>query len=358
MTPRDDLQRDAAGIIARPQEQLLIDALDALETPPPRRVLCTSQGFAQLAAAAARRFPTASVFCHWLDLYRAELAEANIGDRPENLTFGCSADFPADQVELAAPPLSAHGEAELTRELLQEAHERLAIGGLLAASTDNPHDRWLHDELQTLFTKVSRRERDTGVLYQARKRAPLTRRRSFACDFAYRDCGRLIHLRTRPGVFSHRKIDAGARQLMTAMEIHPGDRVLDMGCGSGAVSLAAAFRAEDVAVVAVDSHARAVECTLWAARQNGLANISIEHSASGPREANESFDVVVANPPYYADFHIARFFLETALTALRPGGRVYVVSKQPQWYETQMPQWFRDVALTRSKDYWIACGQK
>ena len=132
------------------------------------------------------------------------------------------------------------GEAELTRELLQEAHDRLTPGGFLIASTDNPRDRWLHNEMRTLFARVSRREHAMGVVYQARKTGPLVRRRNFASEFAFRDAGRLIHVRTRPGVFSHRKVDPGARQLMAAMPINPGERILDIGCGSGVVSLAAA----------------------------------------------------------------------------------------------------------------------
>ncbi len=382
MPTSDDPPLDAAGITVRPQEQLLIDALDALDAPP-RRVLCTSRGFAQLAVAAARLFPDAKVVCHWLDLYRADAARAQVGnegDSPifaatmrnkrseqlpakiwtvhENLAMVCSPDFPHDKIELAALPLSAQGEAELTRELLQEAHDRLALGGLLLASTDNPRDRWLHGELDTLFGSVSRREHATGAVYQVRKSAPLARRRNFTCELAFRDRTRLIHLRTRPGVFSHRRIDPGARQLMAAMEIRPGNRVLDMGCGSGAVSLAAAFRADGATVVAVDSHARAVECTSWGVHRNGLANVAVEHSATGPSEMSESFDVVLANPPYFAELRIARFFLETARAGLRQGGRIYVVSKQPQWYAEHMPQWFDDVAVDRSKDYWIARGQR
>jgi 16S rRNA G1207 methylase RsmC len=350
--------------VPRPQEQLLIEALDAWDAPPPRRVLCTSQGLAQFAAAAARSFPAAEVVCHWLDLYRAELARAHLAATqenargPQNLTIDCSADFPAATFDLAALPCSAQGEAELTRELLQEAHERLAPGGLLMASSDNPRDRWLHGELQVLFAGVTRREHPVGTVYLARKNGPLARRRNFACELVFRDCGRLIHLRTRPGVFSHRKVDPGARQLMAAMEIKPGDRVLDMGCGSGAVALAAAFRAEGVSVLGVDSHARAVECTLWGARRNGLSNIAVQHSATGPRGAEETFDVVAANPPYYAGFRIAQFFLETARAALKPGGRIYVVSKHPDWYAEHMPLWFSDVTAERSKDYWIARGRR
>ena len=68
-------------------------------------MLCTSQGAAQLAAAAARRFPSASVYCHYLDLYRAEKALHYVGNDLGNLTLGCSSDFPPQAVDLAALPL-------------------------------------------------------------------------------------------------------------------------------------------------------------------------------------------------------------------------------------------------------------
>jgi 16S rRNA G1207 methylase RsmC len=348
----DDPWHDPQRIEVRPQEQLLIDALDSYS---PRRVLCTSQGLAQLAVAAASKFPAASVTCHYLDLYRAEKARRHVGGVAENLTIACSADFPADEVDLAALPFSAQGEAELTRELLQQAHERLAVGGVLMASSDNAKDRWLHEEMRKLFATVSRREQASGAVYSGRKAGPLKRVKNFRCEFAFRDVGRLIHAVSRPGVFSHRQIDPGARQLMTAMQIEAGDRVLDIGCGSGTVSLAAACRAAGVTVLAIDSHARAVECTALGASRNGLSNIAVEHVSTGPASPGP-FDVVLANPPYYAGFSIARFFLETAHRALHRGGRVYVVMKQPDWYAEHMAEWFCDVDIEAAKDYWIARG--
>ena len=344
-----------AELEVRPQEQLLIDALDAVS---PNRVLCISQGVAQLAAAAAGRFSNAAVYCHYLDLYQAEAARQYAGNRLANLTLGCASDFPPQSVDLAALPLSAQGDTELTREFLQDAHQRLKAGGVLMASSDNPHDRWLHEEMRTLFATVTRRESPQGTVYIARRERPLKRLRNFRCEFVFRDNGRLIHAASRPGVFSHRAVDAGARQLMAAMQIAAGDRVLDIGCGSGTVSLAAALRAEGVAVLAVDSHARAVECTTLGAARNGLGNITVQHSACGPQCEPETFDVALANPPYYAGFRIARFFLEASHRALRAGGRIFVVSKQPDWYAEHMPQWFEDVAIEPSKEYWIARGRR
>jgi 16S rRNA G1207 methylase RsmC len=352
-TPRGGFFICAMGIEARPQEQLLIDALQAFS---PSRVICTSQGLAQLAAAAAKRFPTASVYCHFFDLYPAEKAQRQPGNELPSLVLGCASDFPPGPIDLAALPLAAQGEAELTRELLQEAQQRLVPDGILVASTDNPRDRWLHEELRKSFAKIARRESPQGAVYVARRPKPLKRVIDFRCEFVFRDQGRLIHAVSRPGVFSHREVDPGGRQLMAAMEITAGDRVLEMGCGSGTVSLAAALRAENVQVFAVDSHARAVECTALGAVRNGLQKIHVQHSAHGPDCEPGSMDVALANPPYYAGFRIARFFLEAAHAALRPGGRIFVVGKQPEWYAEQMPQWFRDVQLEPSKDYWIARG--
>jgi len=349
------MRSEPRKVEVRPQEQLLINELEAFS---PRRILCTSQGVAQLAVVAAKTFCGATVYCHYLDLYRAELARRHVGNALTNLTLGCSPDFPPEAVDLAALPFSAQGEAELTRELLQQAHLRLEPGGVLLASTDNPSDRWLHAEMRKLFAKVTRRESPQGTVYLARRDRPLKRVRDFRCELSFRDRSRLIHAVSRPGVFSHREVDPGARQLMAAMEIAAGDRVLDMGCGSGTESLAAARRADGVTVFAVDSHARAVECTSLGASRNGLSNLVVEHSACGPHCVPGSIEVAVANPPYYAGLRIAHLFLEAGHAALRRGGRIYVVTKQPEWYAEHMPEWFSEVAIERSKDYWIARGRR
>ena len=349
-----DSQHEAYAVAVRPQEQLLIDALDAFS---PQRVLCTSQGIAQLAAAAAQRFPAAAVYCHYLDLYRAEKAQRHLGDGRANLTLGCSADFPPQRVDLAALPFSAEGEAESTRELLQEAHQRLEPGGALIASTDNPCDRWLHAEMRKLFAAVTRRQSSQGTVYLVARDRPLKRVKDFRCNFAFRDRGRLIHAVSRPGVFSHREVDPGARQLMAAMEIAAGDRVLDMGCGSGTVSLAAAFRAEGVEVLAVDSHARAVECTALGAVKNGLGKIAVEHSAAGRSVVRgalmSSWQIRPTTPGFASPASSGN-----GPCGVAPGGRIFVVGKQPAWYAEHMPQWFSQVAIEPSKDYWIARGRR
>jgi 16S rRNA (guanine1207-N2)-methyltransferase len=46
--------------------------------------------------------------------------------------------------------------------------------------------------------------------------------------------------------------------------------------------------------------------------------------------APASFDVVLANPPYYGQLTIAQYFIERGYAVLKPGGRFYLVTKQAE----------------------------
>jgi 16S rRNA G1207 methylase RsmC len=340
----------------RSQEAILIDAISEMAA---ERILCTSVGLAQFACAAATALPQASVTCAFLDTYRANQASNLLGsDAPQNLHIECVADFAADEVDIVALPFFANGEAELTRDLLQAAHQRLRAGGQLFAATNNAKDSWLGEQMQKLFRKFERRQFRKGTLYVGTKTEPLKKLKDFSCEFAFRDRGKLIRAYSRPGVFAHRRLDVGARRLIDALEVKPGDRVLDIGCGAGTVAFAAAFRAEGVTVHAIDSNARAVECAQHGAALNGLSSVTAEINADGKISDAGRYDLALANPPYYADFRIARHFLETGRNALRAGGKIIAVSKQPDWYQENMPELFRNVAITELKNYFLAVGTR
>ena len=162
----------------------------------------------------ARQLPHATVSCTYLDLYRANLAKNYWHDAPVNMRIVCAADLPDEEADVVAFPFSAGGEAELTRDLIQAGHERLRIGGKMYATTDNPSDTWLHSQLGNVFSKLQRQSFSAGMLYVGTKTEPLKKIKNFSCEFAFRDRGRLIRAYSRPGVFSHRHIDPGARRLI------------------------------------------------------------------------------------------------------------------------------------------------
>jgi 16S rRNA G1207 methylase RsmC len=326
----------------RPAEQRLIDLAESL---PAGRILCTTAGRGQLAAALAQR-PDRDVTCWLVDLYQRQQSQQAIGRLPENLQLVCAADPPARELDGAALCFSKQGDAELVRETLQSAHERLVIGGRLVAAIDNPRDQWLHEQLQTIFDKVTRQPHDDTCVYLATKTKPLKKLKQYACELAFRDSQRLIHLRTRPGVFSHREVDGGARALIKAMHVAPGSRVLDLGCGSGAVGIAAALRDINSQVHCTDSSPRAIEATLWSAERNSVPNLTAALDSDGSSVTAGEFDLVLANPPYYSNFRLASLFATIAHRALAPGGTLLVVTKTPEWYAENLIPRFANITPT------------
>jgi 16S rRNA (guanine1207-N2)-methyltransferase len=335
--------------------------IDALGDVPTGHVLSTSWGRGQFAVAAAQTQTSSHVRCCFLDLYALEQAQRQHPNRPANLTLECAGDFPAGPFDAFVLPVSAAGEAELVRDCLQSGHERLREGGIFLASTDNRSDTWLHGELRKMFAKVTRREEKLGTLFKAIKTEPLKKLKNFECQLAFRDGERLIQAVSRPGVFSHRRVDGGARALVRAMRIEPSHHVLELGCGSGVVSLAAALRAPNGRVLAIDSNPRAVECTLRGAQLNGITNLDARLSTADSASASEippgALDLVVANPPYYSNFRIAEVFAACAARALKPTGSALFVTKRTDWYAEQLPRWFDQIASEPVGSYVVVRAQ-
>ncbi len=86
--------------------------------------------------------------------------------------------------------------------------------------------------------------------------------------------------------------------------------------------------------------------------------MTVELNFTGKLPDGLQFDLALANPPYYADFRIAQQFVQTAFNALREGGRLVLVTKQPKWYEENLPEMFNEVEIFESKKYHIVSGVK
>jgi 16S rRNA (guanine1207-N2)-methyltransferase len=335
-------------------EQLLIEALAGLPARPFTSVLSTSLGRGQAVAAAVRQLAPARADCHFLDLYRCRETAREFAESLPTLHCECASDLPEQPVDLALLPVDPRGEAELTRDWLQQMHQRLRPGGLLL--TSNPDDQWLHAEIRRLFGKTTRTPRRKGVWYQAVKGELHDKYKNFDCEFAFRDQGELLQVFSRPGVFSHRSLDAGARTLIESLDLKPGSRVVDLGCGSGAVALAAARRCPGGQVLALDSNPRAIECTLRGIAANGMTGVQAVLDDQGEAGERGTYDVVAGNPPYFSEYKIAELFLRTARRLLKPGGQVLMVTKTPAWFEEQMPRMFDVVESRLHRTYHVVTG--
>jgi release factor glutamine methyltransferase len=85
-------------------------------------------------------------------------------------------------------------------------------------------------------------------------------------------------------------------------------RVLDLGTGSGAIALSISHARPDSDVVAVDASTTALEVAQVNMQTLGLGNACLRQSDWFSALREESFDVIVSNPPYIAakDAHLAQ----------------------------------------------------
>jgi 16S rRNA (guanine1207-N2)-methyltransferase len=351
MGRRPPQKRKPYGI--KSAERLLIEYLPTVQG---KNFASTTLGRGQLAAQLSRDYPEATVTCLFLDKYQAERAYEARQPMPGNLKLVCDTDFPDDQYDHIFLPLPIRGERELLRDQLQDAFQHLNQQGTLIVGNEKPKNMWLHEELQKMFPKVTQIEMEKCTILSGQRKGELKKERDFSCEFAFRDQEKLIKAVSRPGVFNHRQLDLGARHLIDAMQLKHKDNVLDLGCGSGCVSFAAAIRADRGQVTAIDSNARAVQCTQIGAELNELENVTVLLDDEVSQPETSSFDVVLANPPYYSNYKIAELFIEGAHRCLKPGGRIYVVAKKPDWYLREMPKMFQRVEVVSDKQFRVIKG--
>lgn len=362
-------------LLIRPAEKRLAEV--AL-TIPAKKVVLVSTGRSQAAEIILDARPNSQVVCWYTDSYQASLAQEYLSDTKANVV--CTADWPGTNgppkndacseeaksgsnqeqatCDLAAIVNSSRGESELTRDVIQSAYANLKIGGCLAVSTDNSKDKWLLSQIRSYDKSVKIRNFPEATVYYIIKQKPLKKIRDFSTTVAFRDQGNLIQLFTRPGVFSHRQMDNGARQVLDTVEIEPSDRVIDIGCGSGPMALALATLQPSAHILAIDSSARAIDCVKQGIELNKLTNVVAEVNHDGKIKQPGTYDLAVANPPYYANFRIAEHFIETAVKALRPGGRLMLVSKHPKWYQENITRWLEDCEVFPSRRYSMTTGLK
>ncbi len=358
------------GEPTRASEALLFSLLDGVAADA--RIWCVSPGRGQLAAAAAALAPERRVTCTFFDLYlagaAAEAARARDGTIPANLVIDCAAELPVGPFDVVMLPLRAGADSELAWEVLQHAYVQLKPGGKLWASVDEPRDHWVAGRMKELFgARFARHAANDAVGYSGVKRAELKKVKTFESEFAFRDEGRLLQLMSRPGVFSHRRLDLGARALIESLEetgengdvrqhLTAGMKVVDFGCGAGAVGFAAALRAKGVAVHAVDSMPRAVDCARRGAAKNALALHTTQATADGHVEGVGTFDLFLGNPPYYSHHRITELFVRAAMRALKPGGRAHFVTRQPEWFLERLPSDFQKVKARELRTYSVVAG--
>ena len=139
---------------------------------------------------------------------------------------------------------------------------------------------------------------------------------------------RQLVLVSRHGLFSARSLDEGTALLLRELEsLPPRLRVLDLGCGYGAIGLTLAARWPTSRVDLVDSDIRAVDATTENISRVGLSNASVilSDGLCELRDRAGGYDLVVSNLPAQAGNDAIDQLLLDAHDALDASGLLVLV---------------------------------
>ena len=142
-----------------------------------------------------------------------------------------------------------------------------------------------------------------------------------------RALGNDLRFTTDAGVFSRDGLDRGTEVLLNALP-EPHGRVLDLGCGWGAVGVALGKKYPGLEIVMTDINARAVDLARRNLAQNGVRATVVQ--GDGFEAVTGSFDLIITNPPIRAGKAVIYGLFDRARDFLAPGGSLYVVIRKQQ----------------------------
>ena len=178
--------------------------------------------------------------------------------------------------------------------------------------------------------------------------------------FQYRD--HLLNFKSDSGVFSKKFIDYGSQVLLDAIVINEKQRrLLDVGCGYGAMGLSLAKSYPHLEVDLVDVNLKALSLCEENALVNHIDKVRI-YESDVYDNVKEKFDVIISNPPIRAGKSVVFRILEESYQHLNPGGELWIVIQKKQGapsVKNKMTEVFGNCEIVkRDKGYYILLSRK
>lgn len=328
-----------------------------LEARAQKRILHLGCGHGALTSWLAMTIQEAEVF--YADLLEPCLQMTRLSldrNRLENATALEGIDLPErlhGTFDLAIIQLPRG--RELARRWLVQAWEGLQLGGELYISGANRTGiRPALNDCGELFGEQAVLGYKKGCRVarffrgENRRDTPEWARQPGICAGTWIETKATIHglehvIRSLPGVFSAERLDEGTQLLLEYANLTETERVLDFGCGSGVIGLAAAAKAAHVALVDANLYAVA------ASQENlrGCANAQIFAGDLIQPVADQRYNRILCNPPFHSgretDFDLSRTFVAGAARLLQDDGELWLVANHFLPYTRYLKTWFSDV---------------
>jgi 16S rRNA (guanine1207-N2)-methyltransferase len=168
------------------------------------------------------------------------------------------------------------------------------------------------------------------------------------CQFTCFD----LPITSRPGLFSWKGPDPASLLLLEAMaklELDPGPKVLDWGCGTGLLSAVLAKRWPKSFFTLSDDQWSAVRCSKRTMAQNQLEERSsvIAEDGIGSVLSQQKFSTIISNPPFHrgvrTDSTAVETFINRGVEVLAKGGSFWLVGNNFLNYSHQLSKQLKHV---------------
>jgi 16S rRNA (guanine1207-N2)-methyltransferase len=174
--------------------------------------------------------------------------------------------------------------------------------------------------------------------------------------------GKSFEFLTSSSVFSKKQVDLGTRLLIETMSLPETGAILDVGCGYGAVGIAAAASNPRLHVVMTDVNERAVRLARQNARKNKVRNTEVRCGYLYKPVKDLTFNCVLSNPPVSAGMETVKALITQAPAVMTENASFQMVIRSKIGAKT-LPQVFAEAfgkchVLARKSGYRVLMAQK
>ncbi len=173
--------------------------------------------------------------------------------------------------------------------------------------------------------------------------------------------GRSFEFLSSSSVFSKKKVDLGTRVLIESMALPNEGCVLDLGCGYGAVGIAAATSNSKLQIVMTDVNMRAIRLARQNVKANKIQNAQVRYGYLYDSVKNMCFNCILSNPPVSAGMDIVKAIIAGAPAVLAAEGTFQMVIRSKIGAKT-LPEAFFEAfgncaVLARESGYRVLLGK-
>jgi len=156
-------------------------------------------------------------------------------------------------------------------------------------------------------------------------------------------------IKSLPGVFGYKKIDEGSKFLASTFSKNITGKVLDVGSGTGFLSVSLLRSSPDVILTLIDNNVAALKCSKETLHTNHLKGEVILSDLYS--NIFNKFDLIISNPPFHEDlkinFNIIKKMIFYSIQYLNRNGEFRFVTNSCFKYDFLLKKTFKKYSILK-----------